>query len=204
MRVVVLDGPGPPEALVIRDIPVPEPAPGWVLIRVRAFGLNRSELHMRLGLAEGVTFPRVPGIEAVGVVAECPGGEFTPGQQVAALMGGMGRVFDGGYAEYTCVPVSQVVPSYTAVELLADGYQVGFVADAVGDTSAQEYDIALRRLTQPGAVPYTTRAIMNEWWRGDFKSESAGIALELYGKYFAEIEAVTGRPAMFRAREGTT
>jgi NADPH:quinone reductase len=110
MRAIVLDRPGPPEALVIRDLPIPEPAAGWVLIRVRAFGLNRSELHMRLGLAEGVTFPRVPGIEAVGVVAECPGGEFTAGQQVAALMGGMGRAFDGGYAEYTCVPVSQVVP----------------------------------------------------------------------------------------------
>jgi NADPH:quinone reductase len=110
MRAVVLDGPGPPEALVIRDIPVPEPAVGWVLIRVRAFGLNRSELHMRLGLAQGVTFPRVPGIEAVGVVEECPGGEFAPGQQVAALMGGMGRAFDGGYAEYTCVPAGQVVP----------------------------------------------------------------------------------------------
>jgi NADPH:quinone reductase len=110
MRAVVLDGPGPPEALVIRDIPVPEPAVGWVLIRVRAFGLNRSELHMRLGLAQGVTFPRVPGIEAVGVVEECPGGEFAPGQQVAALMGGMGRAFDGGYAEYTCVPARQVVP----------------------------------------------------------------------------------------------
>jgi NADPH:quinone reductase len=110
MRAVVLDGPGPPEALVIRDIPVPEPVAGWVLIRVRAFGLNRSELHMRLGLAEGVTFPRVPGIEAVGVVEECPGGEFAPGQQVAALMGGMGRAFDGGYAEYTCVPAGQVVP----------------------------------------------------------------------------------------------
>src|SRR6516225_2737063 len=110
MRAVVLDGPGPPEALAIRNVPVPEPAAGWVLIRVRAFGLNRSELHMRLGLAQGVTFPRVPGIEAVGVVEQCPGGEFTPGQQVAALMGGMGRRFDGGYAEYTCVPVSQVVP----------------------------------------------------------------------------------------------
>jgi len=110
MRAVVLASPGPPEALVIRNIPVPEPPPGWVLIRVRAFGLNRSELHLRLGLAEGVTFPRVPGIEAVGVVADCPGREFTPGQQVAALMGGMGRVFDGGYAEYTCVPASQVVP----------------------------------------------------------------------------------------------
>ena len=61
MRAVVLDAPGPPEALRIRDLPVPAPAPGWVLIQVKAFGLNRSELHTRLGLAEGVTFPRVPG-----------------------------------------------------------------------------------------------------------------------------------------------
>jgi NADPH2:quinone reductase len=83
--------------------------PGWVLIRVKAFGLNRSELHTRLGLAQGVTFPRVPGIEAVGLVARCPGGEFEVGQQVAAMMGGMGRVFDGGYAEYTCVPAGQVI-----------------------------------------------------------------------------------------------
>ncbi len=110
MRAVVLDAPGPPEALVIRELPVPDPAAGQVLIRVRAFGLNRSELHTRLGLAQGVTFPRVPGIEAVGVVAKCPGGEFAEGQQVATLMGGMGRVFDGGYAEFTCVPARQVVP----------------------------------------------------------------------------------------------
>jgi NADPH:quinone reductase-like Zn-dependent oxidoreductase len=76
---------------------------------VNAFGLNRSELHTRLGLAEGVIFPRVLGIEATGVVAVCPGGEFAAGQQVVAMMGGMGRTFDGGYAEYTCVPVRQVI-----------------------------------------------------------------------------------------------
>ena len=109
MRAVLLDAPGPAEALTIRELPVPQPKLGWVLIEVKAFGLNRSELHTRLGLAEGVTFPRVLGIEATGVVADCPGGEFTVGQQVAAMMGGMGRVFDGGYAEYTCVPVGQVL-----------------------------------------------------------------------------------------------
>src|SRR3954447_13736468 len=110
MRAVVLDAPGPPEALIVRRRRVPLPAPGWVLIRVTAFGLNRSELHTRLGLAEGVTFPRVPGIEAAGVVAACPSGEFQPGQQLMAMMGGMGRTFDGGYAEYTCVPTTQVIP----------------------------------------------------------------------------------------------
>jgi NADPH:quinone reductase-like Zn-dependent oxidoreductase len=60
-------------------------------------------------MAEGVTFPRVLGIEAAGVVVECPGNEFPDGAQVATMMGGMGRAFDGGYAEYTCVPASQVI-----------------------------------------------------------------------------------------------
>ena len=81
-----------------------------MLIRVKAFGVNRSELHTRLGLAHGVTFPRVPGIEATGVVAAAPSGEFEEGLQVAAMMGGMGRTFDGGYAEFTNVPASLVIP----------------------------------------------------------------------------------------------
>jgi NADPH:quinone reductase len=69
MRAIVLEAPGPPDALTIRELPVPTPAAGWVLIKVEAFGLNRSELHTRLGLATDVTFPRVLGIEAAGVVA---------------------------------------------------------------------------------------------------------------------------------------
>jgi NADPH:quinone reductase-like Zn-dependent oxidoreductase len=109
MRAVVLDAPGPPEALRIRELPLPEPRLGWVLIRVKAFGINRSELHTRLGLAQGVTFPRVPGIEATGVIVAAPGGEFEEGEQVVALMGGMGRTFDGGYAEFTNVPARQVI-----------------------------------------------------------------------------------------------
>lgn len=113
MRAVVLDTPGPMENLHIRDLPIPEPRPGWVRIKVMAFGLNRSELHTRLGYAQGVTLPRVLGIEAVGVVDTDPDGGLAPGQQVATLMGGMGRVFDGGYAEYTLVPRGQVIPFTT-------------------------------------------------------------------------------------------
>jgi len=104
MRAIVVDAPGPPGALTIRELPVPTPAAGWVLIEVKAFGLNRSELQTRQGLASGVTFPRVLGIEAAGVVAQCPGGAFPVGQRVVTMMGGMGRTFDGGYAEHTCVP----------------------------------------------------------------------------------------------------
>jgi hypothetical protein len=61
MRAVVLSAPGPVDNLQIHHIPLPEPKPGWVRIKVEAFGLNRSELHTRLGLAEGVIFPRVLG-----------------------------------------------------------------------------------------------------------------------------------------------
>lgn len=110
MRAVVLSRPGPVENLTLEELPMPEPPPGWVRIKVMAFGLNRSELHTRLGLAEGVTFPRVPGIECVGTVDLAPDGDLQPGQQVATMMGGMGRTFDGGYAEYTVVPRRQVIP----------------------------------------------------------------------------------------------
>ena len=104
MKAVVLSAPGPVENLQILDRSIPEPKPGWVRIKVEAFGLNRSELHTRLGPAEGVTFPRVLGIECVGIVDAAPDGDLRIGQRVVAMMGGMGRTFDGGYAEYTVVP----------------------------------------------------------------------------------------------------
>ena len=108
MKAVVIREPGSPDVLTVEELPVPRPSAGWVLIQVKAFGLNRSELFTRQGHSPGVEFPRVPGIEAVGTVEEAPGGEFQRGQTVATAMGGMGRAFDGGYAEYTCVPAGQV------------------------------------------------------------------------------------------------
>jgi NADPH:quinone reductase-like Zn-dependent oxidoreductase len=86
-----------------------------VLIRVKAFGINRSELFTRQGLSPSVKFPRVLGIEAVGLVAQAPGGEFREGDIVATAMGGMGRDFDGGYGEYTVVPAAQVQVLKTAL-----------------------------------------------------------------------------------------
>ena len=108
MKAAVIYEAGGPEVLKIESRPIPTAQPGEVLIRVKAFGLNRSELFTRQGLSPGVVFPRVPGIEAVGLVEEAPGGEFSKGDVVATAKGGMGRDFDGGYAEYTCVPASQV------------------------------------------------------------------------------------------------
>ena len=108
MKAVVMHAPGDPSVLTIEQRPIPEPRLGHVLIRVEAFGLNRSELFTRQGHSPGVAFPRVPGIEATGTVEAAPGGEFERGEVVATVMGGMGRQFDGGYAEYTVVPAAQV------------------------------------------------------------------------------------------------
>jgi NADPH:quinone reductase-like Zn-dependent oxidoreductase len=108
MNAAVIHEAGGPEVLKLETLPVPMPKPGEVLIRVKAFGLNRSELFTRLGLSPNVRFPRILGIEAAGLVEQAPGGEFQEGDAVATAMGGMGRQFDGGYAEYTCVPATQV------------------------------------------------------------------------------------------------
>jgi NADPH:quinone reductase-like Zn-dependent oxidoreductase len=108
MKAVVIRQPGGPEVLKVENLPIPKAGVGQVLIRVKAFGLNRSELFTRQGHSPGVNFPRVLGIEAVGVVEDAPSGEFRSGDVVASAMGGMGRDFDGGYAEYTCVPARQV------------------------------------------------------------------------------------------------
>jgi NADPH:quinone reductase len=113
MKAVIVEHPGGPEVLQIKEMPVPSPRPGWVLIRVKAFGLNRSEMYTRQGHSPSVRFPRVLGIECVGVVEDGGGTGLAPGQTVAAVMGEMGRAYDGGYAEYTLVPASQVMPLTT-------------------------------------------------------------------------------------------
>lgn len=110
MKAVVLYKTCPPEELTVSEVPIPKVKPGWVLIRVKAFGLNRSELMMRQyeGDAPYIQLPRILGIECVGLVADTSDSHFTKGQKVVALMGGMGRSFDGSYAEYTLVPTKNV------------------------------------------------------------------------------------------------
>jgi len=108
MKAAVIHEAGGPEVFKIASLAIPKPKNGEVLIRVKAFGLNRSELFTRQGYSPNVKFPRVLGIEAVGLVEAAPGGEFHQSDIVATAMGGMGREFDGGYAEYTCVPATQV------------------------------------------------------------------------------------------------
>lgn len=116
MKAVVAEKPGSPDVLQLKEIPRPAAKPGWVLIQVKAFGLNRAELFTRQGDSPGVEFPRVLGIECVGVVVEAPDTSFAPGEKVVAIMGGMGRQFDGGYAEYTLVPAASVFSIKTELD----------------------------------------------------------------------------------------
>jgi NADPH:quinone reductase len=117
MRAVVVTRPGGLDALEIKEVPVPVRKPGWVRIKVKAFGVNESEVTTRKGESDSeVTYPRVPGIEGVGVVDEADEeSELRPGQQVATMMGGMGRSYDGAYAQYVTVPAAQVIPFDTGL-----------------------------------------------------------------------------------------
>ena len=110
MKAVVLYKTCKPEELTVSEVSIPEVKPGWVLIKVKAFGLNRSELMMREfeGNASFINLPRILGIECVGEIADGSDSSFSKGQRVVALMGGMGRSFDGSYAEYTLVPSKNV------------------------------------------------------------------------------------------------
>ena len=110
MKAAITTEAGNPEVIQIKEVPKPESKSGWVLLKVKAFGLNRSELFTRRGDSPGVNFPRIQGIECVGIVEEDLSNTFVKGQQVASIMGGMGRFFDGGYAEYALVPLDIVFP----------------------------------------------------------------------------------------------
>jgi NADPH2:quinone reductase len=106
MRAIVLEKFGGLDSLVYKEIPEPEPKAGHVVIQIKAFGINHAEMHMRRG--EWAEAAPVSGIECVGLVKSCPGGEFPVGAKVAALMGGLGRTINGSYAEYTRAPASNV------------------------------------------------------------------------------------------------
>ena len=117
MNAIVVRAPGGPEVLEYTQVPRPSVRPGHTLVKVRGFGINHSEVFTRQGLSPSVKFPRILGIECVGVVEESSDPKrFPAGMRVASLMGEMGRDFDGGYAEYCLLPNDQVYPIETSLD----------------------------------------------------------------------------------------
>lgn len=113
MRATVITLHGGPEVLQIQELPNPVPGDGEVLIRVRAFGINHAETHMRRG--EWPEWTPVSGIEAVGTVVDDPSGSLPEGATVLTIMGGLGRSRNGSYAEYTVAPRSNVTEIATSL-----------------------------------------------------------------------------------------
>lgn len=115
MKAIVITRPGDAAVLQLQERPTPQPVRGQVLIRVRAAGVNRSDIHQRRGGYGTDPTGQIPGLEVAGVVEQCgpDTGRWQVGDAVCALISG------GGYAEYVavderhCLPVP---PNLTFVE----------------------------------------------------------------------------------------
>jgi NADPH:quinone reductase-like Zn-dependent oxidoreductase len=110
MRAVVLNQVTYAKDINLSEVAIPEVRPGWVLVKIRAFGMNHSEQILRESEIEAdyIRKPVIPGIECAGEIADASDSGFTKGQKVIALMGGMGRSFPGSYAEYALLPTDHV------------------------------------------------------------------------------------------------
>lgn len=118
MRALSISDVTPADEARLIEVPVPVVKPGWVLVQVRGIGLNHSEWEVRHSeIREGyIKKPVIPGIEGVGEVVDPSDQPFAPGQKVCMLMGGMGRSWDGSYAEYCLVRADHlfVIPGVAA------------------------------------------------------------------------------------------
>lgn len=107
MTLIEITTPGGPEVLKPRQVPVPSPAAGEILIRVHAAGVNRPDALQRAGkypMKPGMS--PYPGLEVAGEVVALGAGvsDYAVGDKVCALTNG------GGYAQYCAVPAGQALP----------------------------------------------------------------------------------------------
>lgn len=121
MKAVVINGCCKAEDLQVSELPIPKVRSGWVLVKVYAAGLNHSEAILRMYEADNdyINTPVVPGIECVGEIADPSDSGFKPGDKVMALMGGMGRSFNGSYAEYALLPQKNVFRTSSSLDWLS-------------------------------------------------------------------------------------
>ncbi len=106
MKAIVVSKAGTSKVLEYKEVDIPKLKEGWSLVKVKGFGINRSEIFTRKGFSPSVKFPRILGIECVGEIAESK--VFKKGEKVISIMGEMGRDFDGSYAEYVLLPNKQI------------------------------------------------------------------------------------------------
>lgn len=120
MKAVLIDRPTKAEDIVLSEVEIPKVKPGWVLVKIKAFGLNHSEQILREYEinADYIQKPVIPGIECVGEIADSSDCDFQMGDKVVALMGGMGRSFNGSYAEYALLPAHHVFKVKSSLDFI--------------------------------------------------------------------------------------
>jgi len=125
MKAIQIQATGGPEVLELAELPIPEPGPGQVLMRVEAIGVNFVEVYFRKGVYKA-TLPLTPGSEAAGTVEKLGSGVtgFEEGDAVASVS------VLGSYAEYALVPAAQLVkvPSRLSPEQAAAAMLQGMTA----------------------------------------------------------------------------
>jgi NADPH2:quinone reductase len=125
MKAIQISETGGPEVLKLAELPIPEPGPGQVLIRIEATGVNFIEVYFRKGVYKSA-LPFIPGSEAAGTVEELGPGVsgFAPGDAVASVS------VLGSYAEYALVPAAQLVktPAQLSPEQAAAAMLQGMTA----------------------------------------------------------------------------
>ena len=101
MKAIKVFEKGASNVLKVVEVDRPHLKEGWSLVKVKGFGINRSEIFTRKGYSPDVAFPRILGIECVGIIEESTDKNNLPvGSKVVSIMGEMGRFYDGSYAEY--------------------------------------------------------------------------------------------------------
>ncbi len=108
MKAILIKGIGKAENLQIEEYQKPEPKEGFVIVKNKAFGINRAEIYMRKG--EWGETHDIIGIEFVGIVEDDSSNTFKKGQKVIAFVGGLARDYGGSYAEYVSVPLKYLIP----------------------------------------------------------------------------------------------
>ena len=197
MKAIVRQQYGGPEQLCVTEVPDPVAGKDEVLVRVRAFGINRAEQYFRQGHWGDVA--AISGIECAGEVVRDPSGKLQPGQRVFALMGGMGRSRSGSYAELVAVPAVNVVPIRSAL-----GWsELAAIPESYATAWSCLFDnLALRRHDQ--RVDLGEAAVLVEEDAGERDEDLLGlghlVAGDVHARHRAAAEALdmVGEPQVLR------
>ena len=138
MKAVRIHAPGGAEALVVEEIPRPEPRPGEALVRIEAAGVNFIDVYFRMGAYKAASFPMTLGQEGAGTVEAVGAGVSTvkPGDRVASVH------LAGSYAEYATaaadrlVPVPPRVTASQAAAAMLQGMTAEYLADSTYSLAA--------------------------------------------------------------------